>query len=83
MGNKPHIPGLVDFGKQMPRKAQSICTGKVDIYTYVDKVVEAIDRLKAPKLSSACAMDKALGRDNTMYNLSELSNMRPYKENKF
>lgn len=85
MGNKPGIKGNVAFEKQTARN--SIHDKQPDapsIYKYADMVTRAIDKFKLPKVPLAgYTMDKALGRDNTMYNISEHNNLKEKEENIF
>lgn len=85
MGNKPPIRCKISFEKQVSRN--SIAENKPlapNIYKYADMVSKAIDKFKLPKVPLAgYTMDKTPGRDNAMYNISEISNLKTKEENAF
>ena len=86
MGNKPPIKGNINFKKQVERKswATKDLSDAPNIYHYCDKMNEAVDKFKMPKVPfGGYTMDKALSRDNAMYNISECSNLKPGDENSF
>jgi hypothetical protein len=85
MGNKPPIRCKIAFAKQIPRKSMAENSPLApSIYKYADMVSKAIDKFKLPKVPLAgYTMDKAPGRDNAMYNISETSNLKTKEENVF
>jgi len=85
MGNKPPIRCKIEFSKQVSRKSMADNTPLApNIYKYADMVSKAIDKFKLPKVPLAgYTMDKAPGRDNAMYNISETSNLKTKEENVF
>ena len=85
MGSKPPIKGIVAFEKQIARKPiEDDKPVAPNIYKYADAVTSAIEKFKLPKVPLAgYTMDKVLGRDNAMYNISEHSNLKEKEENVF
>lgn len=85
MGSKPPIKGNVAFSKQLARKSPAEeQPAAPSIYKYADMATKAIEKFKLPKVPLAgYTMDKALGRDNAMYNISEHSNLKDKEENAF
>jgi hypothetical protein len=85
MGSKPPIKGNVAFEKQIARKSiEDEQPAAPSIYKYADMVTRAIEKFKLPKVPLAgYTMDKALGRDNAMYNISEHNNLKEKEENVF
>lgn len=89
LGCKPIVKGSVDFMKQTARKSSmTICSSpRVDgpnIYSYADSVSKALMNFTNPRMKMAgTTMQKATGRDNKMYNLSEHNNLNQKEDNVF
>jgi len=90
---RPVIKGNVRFQNQVARK--TIEDGKIigkdpnthppNIYTYADNVNAALSKFRRNSRVpfNGCTMDKALGRDNMMYNLSDVNNLNKQEDNVF
>jgi hypothetical protein len=89
LGYKPNIKGNIDFDKQTARKSSmTICSSPrvdaPDIYSYANSVSKALMNVTNPRMKMAgTTMQKATGRDNKMYDLSEHNNLNQKEDNVF